>query len=174
MVLGLCWYMSVSQSDTSRYHKAVGQKRRSKKGLKRRPAHSERNCGRQGYEVNAITRYGQIEHEILAVAKSDDADLIVVGTHGRRGIDRLLCGSEAEALIYHFDGPVLTVGPRAEPPRASTWLLKEIICAAAPGTHSAKAAAYGYRLAQENGAYFTLFYAEDPGSSPSPGWLASF
>lgn len=127
-----------------------------------------------GYEVHAITRYGQIEHEILAVAKSDNADLIVVGTHGRRGIDRLLFGSEAEALIYHFDGPVLTVGPRAKPPRASTWLPKEIICAAAPGTHSAKAAAYGYRLAQENGAYFTLFYAEDPGSSPAPGGWRAF
>jgi nucleotide-binding universal stress UspA family protein len=128
---------------------------------------------REGYDASAITRYGQIEHEILALAKSDDADLIVVGTHGRRGMDRLLFGSEAEALIYHFDRPVLTVGPAAAPPRANTWLLNEIICAAAPGTHSAKAAAYGYRLAQENGAGFKLFYAENPGSAPGPGsWRA--
>lgn len=127
----------------------------------------------EGYEAKAITRYGKIEHEILALAKSDDADLIIVGTHGRQGIDRLLLGSEAEALIYHWDGPTLTVGPAAAPPRANTWLLEEIICAAAPGTHSAKAAAYGYRLAQEHGAGFALFYAEDPGSSPGPGsWRA--
>jgi nucleotide-binding universal stress UspA family protein len=127
----------------------------------------------EGYEAKAITRYGQIEHEILALAKSDDADLIVVGTHGRRGMERLLFGSEAEALICHVDRPVLTVGPAAAPPRANTWLLNEIICAAVPGTHSAKAAAYGYRLAQENGAGFALFYAEDPGSSPGPGsWRA--
>lgn len=128
----------------------------------------------EGYKVNAVTRYGQIVHEILALAKSDDADLIVVGTHGRRGIDRLLCGSEAEALIYHSDRPVLTVGPGVAPPRANTWLLNEIICAAAPGTHSAKAAAYGYRIAQENGASFALFYAEDPGSSPGPGSWREF
>lgn len=127
----------------------------------------------QGYEADAVTTYGQIEHEILSLAKSDGADLLVLGTHGPRGIERLLFGSKAEALIYRSDCPVLTVGPAAAPPRKNTWFLNEIICAAAPGTHSAKAAAYGYRLAQENGAGFTLFYAEDPGSPPIAGsWQA--
>jgi nucleotide-binding universal stress UspA family protein len=128
----------------------------------------------EGYAVDAIITYGPIEHEILSLAKSDGADLIVLGTHGRRGMERLLFGSEAEALIYHCDRPVLTVGPAAAPPRKNTWHLNEIICAAAPGTHSAKAAAYGYRLALENGGRFTLCYAEDPGCSPSPGGWRAF
>lgn len=128
----------------------------------------------EGYAADAVTTYGPIEHEVLSLAKSDGVDLVILGTHGRRGMERLLFGSEAEALIYHCDRPVLTVGPAAAPPRKNTWLLNEIICAAAPGIHSAKAAAYGYRLAQENEAGFTLFYAEDPGSSPSPGSWREF
>ena len=128
----------------------------------------------EGYAVDAVTTYGLVEHEILSLVKSVGADLIVLGTHGRRGMRRLLFGSEAEALIYHCDRPVLTVGPAAAPPRKNTWLLNEIICVAAPGIYSAKAAAYGYRLAQENEAGFALFYAEDPGSPPSPGSWREF
>ncbi len=122
----------------------------------------------EGYAVDAVTTYGPIGHEILSLAKAHDADLVVLGTHGKRGMERLLFGSEAEALIYHCDRPVLTVGPAAAPPRKNTWLLNEIICVASPGIYSAKAVAYGYRLAQENEAGFALFYAEDPGSPPSP------
>lgn len=37
----------------------------------------------EGYEDDAITTYGQIEHEILSLAKADGADLVVLGTHPR-------------------------------------------------------------------------------------------
>ena len=127
----------------------------------------------EGYETEAINASGSIKGEVISLAKAHAADLVVLGTHGKRGIERLLFGSEAEALIHYCDRPVLTVGPAAVPPRKNTWLLNQIVSAAAPGTYSAKAAAYGYRLAQENGADFTLFYAEDPGYAPSPDdWQA--
>ncbi|MGH9617167.1 MAG: universal stress protein [Acidobacteriaceae bacterium] len=127
----------------------------------------------EGYVADAVTTYGQIEHEVLSLAEARGADLIVLGTHGPRGMDRLLSGSEAEALIYRCDRPVLTVGPAVVPPLGNTRLLDRIVCAAAPGTYSAKAAAYGYRLAQENRASFILIYAENPDGAPSPdGWQA--
>lgn len=133
----------------------------------------EMELQREGYAAEAISASGLVEHEVLALAKAHDADLVVLGTHGKRGMERLLFGSEAEGLIRHCDRPVLTVGPAAASPRRNTWLLNEIICAASPHAGSAKAAAYGYRLAKENGARFTLFYAEDPGSPPDPGsWRA--
>lgn len=47
--------------------------------------------------------------EILRVADMIDADLIVMGTHGRRGIQRLLLGSVAEYVIERAKCPVLTV-----------------------------------------------------------------
>ncbi len=52
----------------------------------------------------------------LAVAKDVDADLIVIGTHGRRGIARALIGSVAESIVRTSPVPVLTVhGPSNEP-----------------------------------------------------------
>ncbi|MGY0633253.1 universal stress protein [Luteimonas sp. A478] len=46
---------------------------------------------------------------ILEVAKERGADLIVMATHGRRGLNRLLLGSQANAVITHSTLPVLVV-----------------------------------------------------------------
>ncbi|MCI0380621.1 MAG: universal stress protein [Gemmataceae bacterium] len=47
--------------------------------------------------------------EILRVADQNHADLIVMGTHGRRGLKRLLMGSVAEMVVRRASCPVLTV-----------------------------------------------------------------
>jgi nucleotide-binding universal stress UspA family protein len=44
---------------------------------------------------------------ILEVAREEHSDLIVMGTHARRGLDRLLLGSVAERVAHHADVPVL-------------------------------------------------------------------
>ena len=52
---------------------------------------------------------------ILEEAASAGCDLIVMGTHGRRGLDRLMLGSEAESVIRSTTLPVLLVrGPRPQ------------------------------------------------------------
>lgn len=48
---------------------------------------------------------------ILDLAESEQVDLIVVGTHGRRGLDRVLMGSVAEAIVRRATCPVLAVKP---------------------------------------------------------------
>jgi nucleotide-binding universal stress UspA family protein len=52
--------------------------------------------------------------QILAVAKERDADLIVMGTHGRRGLARIALGSVAEKVVRLAEAPVMTVsaGPK--------------------------------------------------------------
>ena len=45
------------------------------------------------------------------------ADLVVIGTHGRRGVQRMLLGSDAEQIVRTSTVPVLLV--RGEPPRAA-------------------------------------------------------
>ena len=52
---------------------------------------------------------GNAARTILQYAANWGADLIVVGTHGRRGIDRLLFGSVAEAIVREAGCPVQTV-----------------------------------------------------------------
>jgi nucleotide-binding universal stress UspA family protein len=51
--------------------------------------------------------------EIVAQAKDWKADLIVVGTHGRRGLKRLVMGSDAELVLRHSPVPVLMVRDRS-------------------------------------------------------------
>lgn len=48
---------------------------------------------------------------IVAVAEERHADLIVMGTHGRSGLSRLLMGSVAEYVLRHTPCPVLTIKP---------------------------------------------------------------
>jgi nucleotide-binding universal stress UspA family protein len=52
---------------------------------------------------------GGPSHEITAYAKRSGADLIVMGTHGRGGINRILLGSVAERVVRSSPIPVLTV-----------------------------------------------------------------
>lgn len=46
---------------------------------------------------------------IVAAAKDNNCDLIVTGTHGRRGINRMILGSQAIKVLHHSDRPVLVV-----------------------------------------------------------------
>ena len=58
-------------------------------------------------------RTGEAEVEIAQLASDIDADLIVVGTHGYKGVDRFLLGSVAEALVRNSPCPVLTYRPKS-------------------------------------------------------------
>jgi len=60
-------------------------------------------------------RVGSADVEIAQLASDIGADLIVVGTHGNRGLDRLLLGSVAESLVRHAPCPVLTWRPKSVP-----------------------------------------------------------
>jgi nucleotide-binding universal stress UspA family protein len=59
--------------------------------------------------VGTALRVGFAAEEILAVAASTGADLVVTGTHGRKGIGRFLLGSVAERVVRLSKVPVLTV-----------------------------------------------------------------
>jgi len=62
-----------------------------------------------GVEVETDLRRGDPHREIIDYAGEVDADLIVMGTHGRTGLDRYLIGSVAERVVRTADAPVLTV-----------------------------------------------------------------
>ena len=65
-----------------------------------------------GVEVTAVVGEGHAVHEgVVRALESTGADLIVMGTHGRKGIDRILFGSVAEKVVKNASMPVLTVRP---------------------------------------------------------------
>ncbi len=59
-------------------------------------------------EATILVPSGSPSHEIITVAKEKNADLIVVGTHGRRGLQRLL-GSTVNSVINRATCDVLSI-----------------------------------------------------------------
>ncbi len=62
-----------------------------------------------GVHLETAIEDGIPHREILAYADDNDCDLIVMGTHGRSGLDRYLLGSVTERVVRTSDIPVLTV-----------------------------------------------------------------
>jgi nucleotide-binding universal stress UspA family protein len=61
--------------------------------------------------VRVEVRKGDARAALLAAARAHHADLIIVGTHGRQGINRLLAGSVAETLVRSAECSVLVARP---------------------------------------------------------------
>jgi nucleotide-binding universal stress UspA family protein len=64
-----------------------------------------------GGEVFRFTPEGAPEQEILHIAHEWQANLIVMGTHGRSGLNRMIAGSVADHVIRHAEVPVLVTPP---------------------------------------------------------------
>jgi nucleotide-binding universal stress UspA family protein len=62
-----------------------------------------------GVKADVIVRQGAPAKEIISAARDIDADVIAMATHSRRGINRLMFGSVAEAVLHRSNLPVLLV-----------------------------------------------------------------
>jgi nucleotide-binding universal stress UspA family protein len=67
--------------------------------------------GADGVKARGLVKVGVPWEEIVAAAADEHADMIVMGTEGRTGLDRLLLGSVAERVVRRAPCPVLTVRP---------------------------------------------------------------
>lgn len=94
---------SMVPMDLEAYHVALEELRRRLEGPDLKLA------------VETDVRQGDAQTEILQAADAWRADLIVMGTHGRTGLGRLLVGSVAEAVMRHAQCPVLTIKNPARP-----------------------------------------------------------
>ncbi len=64
-----------------------------------------------GIKATPIIRVGKPFIEIVEVAKGENADLIVISSHGRTGMDHVLFGSTADKVVRKAPCPVLTIRP---------------------------------------------------------------
>lgn len=70
-------------------------------------------CDRlEGIPHRSYVRHGQVWKTLESIIHENEIDLIVLGTHGRTGLGKLLLGSVAEDILRHAACPVLTVGPK--------------------------------------------------------------
>lgn len=101
---------------------------------------------------------------ILSYADEQDMDLVVSGTHGRRGLQRLLIGSVAEELIRRSSCPVLTV--RAGPDAAAAWTVDTILVPVDFSTEAEHAVRYAKELAHTYEAEIILLHAVEQVTYP--------
>jgi nucleotide-binding universal stress UspA family protein len=73
-----------------------------------------------GFHVTTSVSEGDARTKILDFAERWKPDLIVVGSHGRKGLDRFLLGSVSEAVARHAHCSVQIVRPNASPAPADT------------------------------------------------------
>jgi nucleotide-binding universal stress UspA family protein len=96
-----------------------------------------------------------VHHEILAQADRLSADLIVMGTHGRSGFQRLLLGSVTEKVLRTARQPVLTVGAPVGAVQAGTGSFTRILCAIDFSECSIAGLEYAVSLTQGSDARLT-------------------
>jgi nucleotide-binding universal stress UspA family protein len=116
-------------------------------------------------------REGAVVPMILDEAKAIDADLIVMGTHGRSGFDRLLLGSVTEKVLRKAECAVMTV-PLADRTTTPAPAARTIVCAVDFSPASLKALEYALSLGQELQATLLLTHVFDwPADRPVPRGL---
>jgi nucleotide-binding universal stress UspA family protein len=109
-----------------------------------------------------ITEAADISREILDRIDVVHADLVVMGSHGRSGVQRLLLGSVAERVLRQAPCPTLVV-PRgvAETIAEPSPPFKRILCAVDFSDGSRRALTYGIGLAEEADAHLTVLHVID-------------
>ena len=102
-------------------------------------------------------------HEgILAQLEATQSDLLVLGTHGRSGFQRLFLGSVTEKVIRKATCPALVVPPRApDVPPGGPVQFRRILCPVDFSDSSLEALAYAIRMAEESDARLTLLHVID-------------
>jgi nucleotide-binding universal stress UspA family protein len=85
-------------------------------------------------------------------------DLIVTGTHGRKGLQYFLIGSVAEAVFRNATCPVLTVGPHVQVRPSHDFSVESILFPTDLGEHAEFAVQYALSLAQESNAELRLIH----------------
>jgi nucleotide-binding universal stress UspA family protein len=80
---------------------------------------------KEGVEVETLLVNGVPHEEIIKTAKQEGVEMIVMGTHGRRGWNRLLMGSQAEQVVRSAPCPVITV--KGMPAQAPTTPIEKTV-----------------------------------------------
>lgn len=105
----------------------------------------------------ALLDRGDLEQIIPAMIDQNHVDFVVLGTHGRRGVSKLILGSSAEKIYRSCSCPVLTIGPHVHV--RSEWKLRRILCPVDLSEDPEPVLHYALSLAEENQSEFIVLGA---------------
>jgi nucleotide-binding universal stress UspA family protein len=114
-------------------------------------------------QASAVAESGDPQTVIVDHAVTHEADLVVLGTHGRRGFRRLLLGSVTEAVLREAPCPVLTV-PAHAAGVSEAVSFKRILCPIDFSPSSLQALGFALDLARQSDGLVTLLHVVE--------WLA--
>lgn len=110
--------------------------------------------------VDCLVREAPLVHEaIVDGVEATQADMLVMGTHGRSGVQRLFLGSVTEKVMRTVKCPTLIVPPRAHDVAPDTPVMfRQILCPTDFLASSLKAVEYAITVAEESDAQLTLLH----------------
>ena len=111
-----------------------------------------------GLESEPVICRGEVGIALPDLIKDHQIDLVVLGTHGREGVKKLVLGSAAEQIFRRSDCPVLTIGPSVKRSEAEFENWKHILFATDFSEGSLRALPYALSIAEENQAQLTLVH----------------
>ena len=100
---------------------------------------------------------GNPAEAVLKCATELPADVIVMGSHGRGGFERLILGSVAEKVLHHASCPVLTVPPKSATPARLPFM--RLLCAVDFSDPSLQALHVALSMAEESDAELIVLHA---------------
>jgi nucleotide-binding universal stress UspA family protein len=103
---------------------------------------------------NVVVAYADAVDLINRVSQDEKADLIIAGSHGASGLERLALGSIAEAVLHQAACPVLIVGPNC----TESHPFRSILFATNLRTTGLRGAQYAASLAERFGAKLTILH----------------
>ena len=115
-----------------------------------------------GLDCQPLVEEGLVEEVAPRLIQEHGIDLVVMGTHGRSGVRKLVLGSTAETIFRTVNCPVLTVGPHVaehqnwEPDRGPA--IKSIVLATDLSPDSEYAVSYALSFAHESHCKITLLH----------------
>jgi len=112
-------------------------------------------------DAEVLLAEGFIEYAIQRWTISHGIDLIVLGTHGRQGLQRMLLGSTAELILRSANCPVLTVGPHVSRRKHDGDHMDRVLFATDLTPESEYAISYALSFAHERCAHLTCMHVID-------------
>lgn len=111
-----------------------------------------------GVEHATLVQHGDLWPALQLIIDENDIDLLVVGTHGREGLTKLVLGSAAEEVFRRAPCPVLTVGPHVGSDCFDHGRLRRLVFATDLSASSMRAVAYVTLIAQQHQAPVTFLH----------------
>jgi nucleotide-binding universal stress UspA family protein len=109
-------------------------------------------------DAHLVAEAGDASTTIVDQALTMRADLIVIGTHGRRGFKRLLLGSVTETVLHEAPCPVLTVSPHTAAATSDVVTFKRILCPIDFSPSALQALGFALDLARQADGRVTLLH----------------